>query len=376
MLAPLDPPNRAPNVHFGSMPTPTDTQRLDRLANLFRRYAEVEFPAAGAPLYAKISEPIPADVDLLAMASVTRPGQPGPNLLFAAVHYLLLSGVRDPLADYYADVTPAFRPPDADAFRLFRDFCLAHQDDVRALVRSRLVQTNVIERCCALAPAFGIAHLFGRGRPLALIEVGCSAGLNLLWDAYHIDYGDGIAVGEPASPVRLQSEIRGDVSLPPFPRDIQIAARTGIDLAPVDINDDDAVLWQRALMWPERIERQQRLEAAIPIVRTAAARLLAGDACDLLPGALADAPPGALPCVFATYALYQFPSAARDRLRDVMRDYASARDVVFITMDTEFAENGDGALRLTHFTGDDGESPSRLLARCHPHGRWIAWQSA
>ncbi len=164
--------------------------------------------------------------------------------------------------------------------------------------------------------------------------------------------------------------------LPPFPRDIQIAARTGIDLAPVDINDDDAVLWQRALMWPERIERQQRLEAAIPIVRTAAARLLAGDACDLLPGALADAPPGALPCVFATYALYQFPSAARDRLRDVMRDYASARDVVFITMDTEFAENGDGALRLTHFTGDGGESASRLLARCHPHGRWIAWQSA
>ena len=363
----------------------TDAARLDRLAALFRRYADVEFPAAGAPLYAKIAGGIPEDRDLLTMSSDTRPGQPGPNLLFAAVHYLLLSGPRtgvsDPLAAYYADITPAFRPPDDSAFDAFRAFCLAHEAEVRALVRSRLVQTNVIERCCALAPAFGIAHAVGGGRPLALIEVGCSAGLNLLWDAYRIDYGNGVVAGDPASPVRLGSEVRGDVPLPPFPDDLRVASRTGIDLAPVDVNADDAVLWQRALMWPERIERQQRLAAAIPIVRAAAPKLLAGDACDLLSRVLDDTPDDALPCVYATYALYQFPSAARERLRAVMREHAArrdraaTRDVVFITMDTEFTDNGDGALRLTHFTAE-GEGQSRLLARCHPHGRWIAWQPA
>ena len=183
-----------------------------------------------------------------------------------------------------------------------------------------------------------------------------------------------VAAGDPASPVRLESEVRGGTPLPPFPRDMPIASRTGIDLAPVDINDDDAVLWQRALMWPERTERQQRLEAAIPIVRAAAPRLLAGDACDLLPGVLADAPDGAPSCVFATYALYQFPPAAR---RPPARHHARARRHAR----RRLHHHGHRVRRERRWRPPprgtalrDGEGRPDLLARCHPHGRWIAWQ--
>jgi len=354
------------------MTVPVEATPLPRLAALFRHYADVDFPAAGAPLYAEIAAGIAADDELLALASHTRPGQPGPNLLFAAVHYLLLSGVEHPLAAYYPDLSPDQRPP-APPYPPFRDFCLQHRDAIAALVPSRLVQTNVIERCCALAPAFAEVYRRGGQRPLALVEIGCSAALNLLFDRYHYDYGGGLTWGDPASPVRLASELRGAIAPPPFPDQIPVASRTGIDLAPVDLADDDAVLWQRALMWPERIERQQRLAAAIPIVRDAAPSLIAADARDALPAALTAAPAGAALCVFATYVLYQFARDARQELLGIMRAHSHDRDVFFLSMDSEDRATGDGLLRLTHYAR--GESEQALLARCHPHARWIAWSA-
>ena len=67
-------------------------------------------------------------------------------------------------------------------------------EQVRGVMRSRATQTNEAARCAALLPLLGLLD-----GPLALIEVGASAGLCLYPDRYSYDY-DGRPVG--ADPAR------------------------------------------------------------------------------------------------------------------------------------------------------------------------------
>ena len=93
-------------------------------------------------------------------------------------------------------------------------------------------------------PAFGeVANR--AGRPLTLIEIGPSAGLNLVFDRYGYDYGNGIVAGVTESAVRINSDSRGaPPPVSPLPR---VAARLGIDLNPLDVGDSDEMDWLRAL---------------------------------------------------------------------------------------------------------------------------------
>jgi hypothetical protein len=108
-------------------------------------------------------------------------------------------------------------------------------------------------------------------RPLSLIEVGTSAGLNLHWDRYqhhyHFPSGKWLQWGDNASPVRLATEVRGEVPLPSIPSDLSVAWRLGIDLKPIDISNANAMLWLRALIFPEHLERHHTIEAAASIAR-------------------------------------------------------------------------------------------------------------
>jgi hypothetical protein len=131
-------------------------------------------------------------------------------LLLAAAHYLLLRSVKPrlPLAAYYPSIVgPAARC--GDPVPAFRRFCLERQGQIRELVATRRVQTNEVGRCACLLPAFTLAAGMAGGRPLALVEVGASAGLNLLFDRYAYDYGDGVPRGEAGSPVRISCSLRG-----------------------------------------------------------------------------------------------------------------------------------------------------------------------
>src|SRR3990172_7050639 len=131
----------------------TGTMSLAELAATFRRFREVECRENGSPLYEELSYGIAGDPDLLALAAQAQPGQAPPNLLFAAVHYLLLSGTEHPLAAYYPGIATG-KPARSSAYENFREFCLSHRDQIASLVTSRLVQTNVIRRCVCLLPAF------------------------------------------------------------------------------------------------------------------------------------------------------------------------------------------------------------------------------
>ena len=62
--------------------------------------------------------------------------------------------------------------------------------------------------CCRPSPRWRAWQV---ARPLALIEVGASAGLNLLFDRYGYDYGAGRSAGDPSAPVRFTCALRGAV---------------------------------------------------------------------------------------------------------------------------------------------------------------------
>jgi hypothetical protein len=341
-----------------------------KLAGAFEHWGKVDAPSVGSPLYAELGQGVSRDPELLRLAAETRPYQPAPNMLFAAVQYLLLGGVRHELREHYPILAkgPGAR---GSAFPKFRDFCVAHRDAIVPLLKTRLTQTCVPRRCVCLLPAFARVVSEAPG-PLALLEIGPSAGLNLLWDRYRYDYGGELRWGNPQSEVLLDTERRGDVPLPDLPASMEVSWRVGVDLNPVDVRDDDQVRWLRALIFPEHVERHLQLRAAIRIARVQPPRLVEGDAADRLPELLSEAPLHATLVVFATHALNQLPP---DRLVLVLKSlqrHGERRPLFFVSM--EFTAVRYSELFLTRYTG--GERETIKLADCNPHGQWIEWQAA
>ena len=148
---------------------------LSELAGIFRGQAE-HFEALGSPVYARLAERLADDPTPARSVVGSDERWDVPLRLFAAVHFLVLSGVA----------------PDALSGR-FEDFAAAlaeHEDALRARLETHGVQTNEVQRCTMLLPTF-LAAAGETGLPLELIELGPSAGLNLLVDRYRYRYANG-----------------------------------------------------------------------------------------------------------------------------------------------------------------------------------------
>ncbi len=341
----------------------------ERLRALFHRFARVEAMELSSPLYAELAYAVSEDPELLGIAARTRPRQPPPNMLFGAVQYLLLQGAEHALGQHYPIVSGAPRPMEPAA-GAFRDFCREHRDTLVELVRTRRTQTNVVRRCTCLLPAFSQVANEAEGR-LSLIDLGASAGLNLNFDRYGVRYlRSGREVrrwGDAEAPVQLEAELRGD-AVPKIADCIPVGGRTGVDLNPIDAQDPDAVLWLRALIWPEHVERHRRLLDAAQELARQPVRLLRGDAGELLPGLLAAAPEEEALTVFTTVALYQFPRRTRAGVEAALVRASRRRPIWRVAL--EGAD--DMELTLTRYR-DGAAMPADLLARASPHGWWLEW---
>lgn len=149
-----------------------------------------------------------------------------------------------------------------------------------------------------------------RDENLALVEVGPSAGLNLLWDRYGYDYGAAGQWGDLDSPVRIESAVRA--GNPPLPDETPpVASRVGIDLNPLDVTDPDDARWLRSLVWPEHDERHRVLANAIDAARRTPPDIREGDALELLPEVVAEIPDDRPVCVFDTQVRYQLSDEGR-----------------------------------------------------------------
>jgi hypothetical protein len=210
--------------------------------------------------------------------------------------------------------------PDAP-YAEWADAVLARADEITAELPRRRVQTNEPGRCVPLVVA--LARIPG---PLALLELGASAGLCLVPERY------GYRLRTPAGAVELGAgrpvlEAELDAVLAPGALP-DVRWRRGVDLAPVELADADAVRWLEASLPPDRPERLARLRAAIATARSAAPELVAGDALEVLADIAAAAPRGATLVVASLGTAVYLPPADRARLLHAISG-VGARAVTF-----------------------------------------------
>lgn len=337
---------------------------LERLGKRFADFAR-EARAYAGPLYEALSHGIAHDPELLRIARhVRRP--PIPNVLFGVVHFLLLSGEHDhPLVRFYGSLSATPEPP-GHAFDHFREFVLSRESTIVPLLETRITQTNEVSRCSFLLPSFTEVFEQNGERPLAIVDVGCSAGLHLFWDRYHYDYGT-TSVGNRDARVSIRCELLGTVP-PPLPRSLPPCPfRVGIDLHPVNLEDATERRWFDALIWPEHSHRRRLANAALLEVVRDPPHVVRGDAALVLADVLNGVPRDTSLIVYNSAALCQGGEADVAAVRRTLEAHASQRRVDWL-----FCEGEEVLLRT--FEGDT--VIERLLARKDGHGRWLDWLPA
>src|SRR5215471_4458269 len=218
----------------------------------------------GSPLYARLAAAIAEDDVLKTLAARAQKGQPHANMILGAAHFLLLRGIDHPLKRFYATLGGRARAEEDDPFPDFRDFVLGHENEIGRLIETRVTNTNEVARSSILHPGFR-AVAEACGEPLHLVEIGPSAGVNLIWDRYGVRYirgGAAVASVNPDAALVMDCELRGE-RIPPHGARPQVARRLGLELNPIDLSNPDDRDWLRALVWPEWPARLQRLERAI-----------------------------------------------------------------------------------------------------------------
>ncbi len=327
---------------------PVPTPNIEELARRFTLLGEVECRGY-SPLYEQLALGTADDPELLAMLAQARAGQRRPTLFLAAAKYL--GGI---------DATTTFTE--------FRTFCLDHRKQLLGVIETRSTQTNEVGRSALLVPTFlDVAA----GRPLALVEIGASAGLNLLFDRYGYDYGGGRTLG--SGPPVLPSSVDDDVVPAGFP---EVAWRVGIDREPVDVLDDEAVSWLRACIWADQADRLERFQQAVTVARRDPPTIVAGDVLDVLGDVVATAPTDAHLVLFHTWVVAYFTRDDRARLFDLIDGLGRERDLTWVSAEApsvvtplELEPTPTTVIGLIRYAG--GERTASVFGECHPHGAWL-----
>ena len=107
----------------------------------------------------------------------------------------------------------------------------------KMIIRSRRYQMNEVARCTQIA--LGIAAASGGSAdPVALVDLGTGAGLELGLDRYRYRVGAD-TYGPAAAGLSLACDVRGPI-IPPKAELPRIATRVGVDLDPVRLEDPAA----------------------------------------------------------------------------------------------------------------------------------------
>lgn len=328
----------------------------------YRHFGTVDAPGS-SPCYADWSVHIADDPDLIARIDEWPYNKRQPLLMLAAARFL------------GAGISP---------YPKFREFLDAHWAEVSRTVLSHATQTNEVGRCGTLLPSLA-AIAAAEEKPLALLEVGASAGLALFPDRYNYEFDDGgtvtrlgpLAFGEPEPPV-LRCRTAGPVPMPDtLP---EVVWRAGIDLNPLDVRNPDDVAWLEALIWPEQEFRRDRLRRAIAVAREDPPLLVAGDLNEKLPALAAWAPADAALVVFHSAVMGYLSADGRARFRTTMQGLARGRGCHWLSNEGEtviIQEDGSAVvpemdaqrLRGNFLLQHNG----RPVAIAGPHGQSLEW---
>jgi hypothetical protein len=224
------------------------------------------------------------------------------------------------------------------------------------------VQTNEVQRSWGILPGF---LSLADGRPFDLLELGPSAGLNLVWDRYRYRYSTG---DWGAS----ELELAGDDRVPPpaalLGRRVEVARRRGIDLSPIDATTEHGARLLQSFVWADQTTRLDRLRRAIDVLREDPPELTRGDYVEALPSLLADRLPGTQLVVFQTASTMYLEEEGLRQLANVLREASLDEPLTFLG--TGRSPNDDGyGLELQRLPAGE----RTRLAVFDFHGEWLEW---
>jgi hypothetical protein len=265
-----------------------------------------------------------------------------PLRLLGALHYLVLAGLAS-----WDDLDAALDE---------------HGEFLKRHAAEQQVQTNEVQRAWALLPAFLAVT---DGRPLDVLELGPSAGLNLVWDRYAYRYRTG---SWGVSELVLAGDDRVAPPAALLSRDVEVARRRGIDRSPVDVTTEHGARILQSFVWADQLERLERLCRAIEILRADPPDLIEGDYVELLGSVIADSLDDTQLIVFQTASTMYLTPEQFDRLGRTMHEAARARPLTYIG--TAQAPGDVGyALEARRLPG----GASERLAVFDFHGEWLEW---
>lgn len=325
---------------------------MEPYARTVEQYRDFALHAAGeSPCFVAWSEGVAGDPEVLAWLDTLPVAKRQPNLIFAAARW---HGV------------PAPGPYDG-----LRRALLDDDGAIRDTVLTRATQTNEVGRLATLVPAF--AALAG-DRPLALLEVGASAGLCLYPDRYSYAWSTEAGVRRAGAGGRLAADVTGPAPLPAEPP--AVAWRGGIDLNPLDVTDPEQMRWLSTLVWPEQDDRRAQLALGIEVARAEPPRLVRGDLLDAQGGQIEQAADHGPVVVFHSAVAAYLTPPDRARFQELMTTLVAAGRCHWVSNEapgvlpwvtaTRPALAGPGP---GFVLGIDG----RAVARTHGHGRWLHW---
>ena len=325
-----------------------DQQDGARVSTAYLRFAEDEVRDR-SPLYGELSRGVASDPEVIGFLLTLPREKRQPNLFLSAVRYLF--------------GTPA-------GWDRFRSCVLHERDALRAAMLARSTQTNEPGRCAALLPV-----LAALPEPLALLEVGASAGLCLLPDFYAYDCGRAILNPKAQRLVPPVFPCVVNVATPVPARLPRVVWRAGLDLKPVDLSDPDEVGWLEALVWPEQTGRLARLRAAIEIAAEQKPRLVKGDLRTDLAALAQEAAKDATLVIFHTAVLPYVSSAAEReefaRSVGLLCDFWIANETPRVLLDIAGRVGREGP-KGTFLMSVNGVP----VAWTDPHGASVDWIGA
>jgi len=233
-------------------------------------------------------------------------------------------------------------------------------------------QTNEVQRSAALLPGLLMVAQAVR-QPLRLVELGASAGLNLWCERWAHDMG-AWRWGDAASPVQLSGQWRG--SLPLLPGALNVVARAGCDLAPIDLRDAAQRRRLQAYVWADQATRLARLQAALRAAAELHARhslvIERSDALAFAQRQLAQQHPGQAQVVMHSVFWRYLDEATRAALQATIENAGerATADAPLAWLSMEQPRpDAQAELRCRLWPG----GADTLLARVHPHGNWVEW---
>lgn len=253
--------------------------------------------------------------------------------------------------------------PDHECADAFADFCSTYANEIRAMTRERLVQTNSVRR--ALALWLGMNFVAGVvSGPVHLLEVGASAGLNLLFDRYGYRVG-GHTFGDAKSRVTVTAELRGDAELGAVDAAPTVASRLGFDLNPLHIDEPADQQWLRALVWPDECGRLELLDSALSVASSFAPTVRRLDLTTVDTPIDLGLPAGEIRVLFHSATRMHVPPDQHANFDRGVDHLGAGGPAYLITMEAG-ADQSDGVLRVR-----DPAGTAHDVAEIDGHVTWI-----